>query len=86
VFNVAEESVVVLRDEAGEIRAFANICRHRGSVLCGEPSGNCRKIVCPYHQWTYDLHGRLVSARWMGDDFRPDDYPLLSLPVVKSPG
>ena len=53
--------VMVLRDGEGEIRAFANSCRHRGSRLL-KGSGNCRSIVCPYHSWTYDLDGSLLRA------------------------
>src|SRR6266849_3204700 len=50
--------VIVLRDRAGALRAFANCCRHRGSLLL-EASGNVRAIACPYHAWSYRLDGRL---------------------------
>lgn len=53
--------VIILRDQAGALRAFANTCRHRGSALL-EGSGNCRAIVCPYHSWTYALDGSLRAA------------------------
>jgi phenylpropionate dioxygenase-like ring-hydroxylating dioxygenase large terminal subunit len=53
--------VIILRDQAGDLRAFANTCRHRGSALL-EGSGNCRAIVCPYHSWTYGLDGSLRAA------------------------
>jgi phenylpropionate dioxygenase-like ring-hydroxylating dioxygenase large terminal subunit len=57
-------SIIVIRDGKGEIRAFANTCRHRGSrVLKG--AGNCRAIVCPYHSWTYGLDGSLRGAKFM---------------------
>ena len=56
--------VMVLRDNQGVIRAFANTCRHRGSRLL-KGQGNCRSIVCPYHSWTYDLEGRLQRALGM---------------------
>jgi len=48
--------VIILRDEDGELRAFANSCRHRGSALL-DGSGNCKRIVCPYHSWNYRLDG-----------------------------
>jgi Rieske 2Fe-2S family protein len=62
--RVGSQSIVVLRGEADELRAFHNTCRHRGSVLCTEEAGNFarRRIVCPYHSWTYDLAGQLVAT------------------------
>ncbi len=53
--------VIVLRDRAGDLRAFANCCRHRGSLLL-EGSGNVRAIACPYHGWGYRLDGTLMAA------------------------
>jgi phenylpropionate dioxygenase-like ring-hydroxylating dioxygenase large terminal subunit len=58
--TVCERPIVVCRTQEGELRAFLNVCRHRGSELVGEPCGaKLRKIVCPYHAWTYELDGRL---------------------------
>ncbi|MEY4270013.1 MAG: hypothetical protein RLZZ58_1229, partial [Pseudomonadota bacterium] len=56
------ESVVVVRGEDREIRAFANVCRHRGSRLVDGDSGCAKKLVCPYHAWTYALDGRLTGV------------------------
>jgi len=53
--------VIVLRDRTGGLRAFANCCRHRGSLLL-EGSGNVRAIACPYHGWGYRLDGTLMAA------------------------
>jgi len=53
--------LIVLRDQEGQLRAFVNTCRHRGSALL-EGEGNCKRIVCPYHSWTYELNGRLRGA------------------------
>jgi phenylpropionate dioxygenase-like ring-hydroxylating dioxygenase large terminal subunit len=69
--------IVVVRDKDGELRAFANSCRHRGSIVAvGE--GNCRAFKCPYHSWAYGLDGRLLSApeidKSLGFDFA--DYGL----------
>jgi Rieske 2Fe-2S family protein len=81
--RVGTQSIVVLRDEAGAVRAFHNTCRHRGSVLCSEDRGRFarRRIVCPYHAWTYDLGGRLVATprRMQTPDFRPEDFPLFEV-------
>ena len=52
--------LIVIRGDDGEVRAFANTCRHRGSELL-EGKGQCKAIICPYHSWTYALDGRLVG-------------------------
>ena len=51
--------VVVTRTEAGQLRAFLNVCRHRGGKPAGAPCGTARRLTCAYHGWTYDLDGRL---------------------------
>src|SRR4051812_11193411 len=51
--NVDGDSLLILRDDDGRVRAFHNICTHRGTLLCLESVGKVgRAIVCPYHQWT----------------------------------
>jgi Rieske 2Fe-2S family protein len=61
--QVGAESVIVSRSRAGQVRAFFNVCRHRGSRLCTEESGEVnRAFQCPYHAWTYDLDGKLIAA------------------------
>ena len=61
--EVADESVIVVRTKDGDIQAFANVCRHRGTRLLEEPSGHVKNaIVCPYHAWTYSTEGRLVGT------------------------
>lgn len=67
--DIHRNSVVVVRDDDNAIKAFHNVCRHRGSRLCNEHKGSVGNIVCPYHQWTYDLEGKLLFAEHMGDDF-----------------
>lgn len=78
--RIGPQSIVLVKDENGGLRAFHNVCRHRGSVLCTEERGSFarRRIVCPYHAWTYDLEGRLVGTprRMETPDFRAQDYPL----------
>lgn len=56
------ESVIVVRGADRLLRAFANVCRHRGSRLVDGASGCARKLVCPYHAWTYDLDGSLAGV------------------------
>ena len=79
LFELDDESVIVLRDGAGSVRAFHNHCRHRGSRLCREASGTLgATIQCPYHAWTYGLDGALRTVPTMVDvaSFRTSDYPL----------
>ena len=76
VFSLTNESAIIVRGKDGKIRAFANICRHRGSLVCLENRGNKRKFECPYHGWTYDLDGKLIGARSMREDFNKEAYGL----------
>ncbi len=74
--TVGRYSVVIVRDADNQIRAFHNVCRHRGATLCTANKGSVPKLVCPYHQWTYELDGRLLFARDMGADFDPANHGL----------
>ena len=67
------ESVIVVRGDDGQVRAFANVCRHRAMRLVEGPSGCARKLVCPYHAWTYESDGRLSGVPMKAD------YPALRL-------
>jgi Rieske 2Fe-2S family protein len=61
--QVGRESVLVVRGRGGALRAFLNICRHRGAKLCTDDSGEVKRAFqCPYHAWTYGLDGKLVAA------------------------
>jgi Rieske 2Fe-2S family protein len=74
VIDVLGESLLLLRTPKGALRAFYNVCRHRGTRLCRDPDDPAAaqahlpggiaggRITCPYHQWTYDFDGRLVGA------------------------
>ncbi|MDO5614019.1 MAG: aromatic ring-hydroxylating dioxygenase subunit alpha [Paracoccus sp. (in: a-proteobacteria)] len=68
--------ILIVRGGDGSIRAFHNSCRHRGSRICSKPSGQAAKLVCPYHQWTYETDGRLLWARDMGPDFQMGEHGL----------
>ena len=74
--QVGEYPIVVVRDREGGLRAFHNSCRHRGSRICSEEHGAAARLVCPYHQWTYALDGRLLAARDMGSAFDKTQYGL----------
>ena len=97
VINVLGESILLVRNREGQLRAFYNVCRHRGARLCRDadakvapgrvplPGGVAagRLIVCPYHQWSYDLNGALVAAPHLGADagFNKQEYSLYPVGV-----
>ena len=63
-FRIVDEPIIVTRDNAGELNAFANVCKHRG-VEVASGDGNTQEFSCPYHGWLYDLEGKLVGAPYM---------------------
>lgn len=67
------ESIIVMRGDDGQVRAFANVCRHRGMRLVEGAGGCAKKLVCPYHAWTYALDGRLTGVPMRAD------YPALDM-------
>jgi glycine betaine catabolism A len=77
--TVAGDSLIVVHGRDGRMRAFFNICRHRGTQLCRESAGHFSETIqCPYHAWTYATDGRLIGAPHMQEvpDFAKADYPL----------
>ena len=79
LFNIGNESIIILRDQNEEVKAFYNVCRHRGTRLCSDSEGKFSKTIqCPYHAWTYDLQGNLLAAPNMNKvtGFDNADYSL----------
>src|SRR5262249_47828094 len=78
VREIAGENIIILRDFTGAIRAFFDVCRHRGTRMCDASEGNFGgRIMCPYHNWTYGLDGRLLGAPHMdGVGFLRENYSL----------
>jgi glycine betaine catabolism A len=74
-------SVVLVRDDDENVRAFRNVCRHRGSRLVSEPSGSVGNLVCPYHQWTYRTDGSLVFAEAQAPGFDRGRFGLIRVKV-----
>jgi phenylpropionate dioxygenase-like ring-hydroxylating dioxygenase large terminal subunit len=75
--QIGDYSLMVIRGDDGVIRALHNVCRHRGFRICDDASGSVkRRIVCPYHQWSYALDGALAKARSMEPDFEPSQHNL----------
>jgi choline monooxygenase len=81
--DVAGEPVAVVRDGAGTLQAFHNVCRHRAAPVLTEPCGTATKLRCRYHGWTYDLAGRLRGAPEFEGvaEFCRDDFGLVPLAV-----
>jgi phenylpropionate dioxygenase-like ring-hydroxylating dioxygenase large terminal subunit len=75
------ESVVVIRGDDGAVRAFSNVCRHRGSRVVSGSAGCARRLTCPYHAWTYGLDGRLIGVPHKGDYPGLDTASLGLVPV-----
>jgi phenylpropionate dioxygenase-like ring-hydroxylating dioxygenase large terminal subunit len=79
LFELAGESVIIVRSTESEINAILNVCRHRGSKICIENKGCAKKLVCRYHAWVYELDGQLRAAAHMAEDF---DKSALSLKKI----
>jgi choline monooxygenase len=75
--EIAGQKVFVIRTREG-LRAFRNVCRHRGARLLPEGTGRCATIRCPYHQWVWGEDGSLLNVPWWGDDpdFEMSDWAL----------
>lgn len=81
--HIADVPLIVTRDQQGTLRAFINVCRHRGHAVTTEGSGNCTVFQCPYHAWSYNLDGSLRGAPGMREepDFDRDAFPLFTARV-----
>lgn len=83
VVTIGRESVVIVRNRDGVLQAFLNVCRHRGSRLCSEATGQLKgSIQCRYHAWTYGLDGRLIGAPNVMNDQQFDRTAFGLLPVA----
>ena len=81
--EIAGLKVFAIRAKDGKVRAFRNLCRHRGARLLEEGNGRCPTIRCPYHQWVWADDGRLLNVPWFGEaaDFRLEDWRLEEISV-----
>ena len=84
--TIGRSPVVMLRNRRGDIVGFHNTCRHRGSQICKEGNGKLTRLVCPYHQWTDDLDGRLIAARGSGGEFELSAHGLSPIRVESVAG
>jgi glycine betaine catabolism A len=67
--DIGRSSVAIVRDDDGIVRAFHNVCSHRGARLLDAGRSTIGRLVCPYHQWVYELSGELIDAPHMGAGF-----------------
>jgi choline monooxygenase len=76
--ELANWKLFILHGNDGTLRAFHNVCRHRGARLLEEGNGRCEMLRCPYHLWVYGHDGQLRNTPWFGEDagFRLADWPL----------
>ena len=93
--QIGLKQVVAVRTAPDEVAVLLNRCAHRGSQVCVRSHGNAKEFVCPYHQWTYDLGGRLIGVPFrrgykgqggMPGDFRPEEHGLRRLGVARRGG
>jgi phenylpropionate dioxygenase-like ring-hydroxylating dioxygenase large terminal subunit len=85
--SIGRHSIVVTRGTDGEVRAFFNRCRHRGTTVCRYDSGNAEFFRCPYHGWTYSNQGPLIGVPFpgrYGDDFDKKNLGLAPVPRLES--
>ncbi|HET6522894.1 aromatic ring-hydroxylating dioxygenase subunit alpha [Sphingopyxis sp.] len=76
LFEIDGESIILCRDLQGDVHAFYNVCRHRGSPVCVTNEGNAKAFSCPYHSWTFMLDGTLKRPRAMDASFDPKEWNL----------
>lgn len=81
--SILGENIVAVRGEDGAVRAFANVCRHRGARILDGDAGCAKKLICPYHAWTFELDGRLsgVPNRRDYPALDPREHSLVEYPV-----
>ncbi len=77
---IGETPVLITRDDKGAVNVMQNRCAHRGALVCREPRGNVRRLQCVYHQWTYNLHGKLLGVPFRdgvrGKGGMPDSFDM----------
>ncbi|MBP6796200.1 MAG: aromatic ring-hydroxylating dioxygenase subunit alpha [Saprospiraceae bacterium] len=76
VYEIKNESTIIIRDNDMTIHAHYNTCTHRGSIICSQAKGNTQKLSCPYHNWVFDKDGSLFKARLMPEEFDRSEYHL----------
>lgn len=84
--DLGPDSIIIVRGPDGALNGYHNTCRHRGARICRTERGHANRLICPYHQWSYDLDGRLARTRLMGEDFDRSDFSLIPVAVRSAGG
>ncbi|NKQ53200.1 Rieske 2Fe-2S domain-containing protein [Amycolatopsis sp. K13G38] len=86
--RMPSNQVLIVRQRDGSVRAFVNLCRHRGALLEEQPSGRCRLFSCAYHRWSYDTDGslRAITRDNTFGDIDRSRFGLVELPVQERHG
>lgn len=84
--EIGHDSIIIVRDGDMSVRAFHNVCRHRGARLCNPGSGAFNRLVCPYHQCTYNRRGELINNKHIGEDFDRSKFTLKPVHVESLAG
>jgi phenylpropionate dioxygenase-like ring-hydroxylating dioxygenase large terminal subunit len=93
--RLGTREIVAVRDPSGEVNVLVNCCAHRSARFCSATRGTAKEFVCTYHQWTYDLGGKLLGVPFrrgydgqggMPADFRPEEHGLQRLAVARRHG
>jgi len=71
------KNIIIIRGDDHLLRAFYNVCRHRGSRICSAAEGSVKNLTCPYHSWTYNKLGKLIKATHMEGQINFEDYGLV---------
>ncbi len=86
LFTLGNDSLLLMRDHQGQLRALHNVCRHRGSRLCTAEQGTLQQIVCPYHQWCYASDGRLLATAGSQMPLDKQAYSLIPAAIEEVAG
>ena len=85
VTDIGRQSVIMVRDDDGQVRLLMNRCTHRANAVCQVERGNAKMFRCAYHGWTYRNNGELASITYQdryGASFRKEDYGLRKVPRI----
>lgn len=76
IYKILNEEIIIVRGKDLKVRAFFNVCRHRGSRISLEEKGNAKRFSCPYHAWSYNLEGKLLAAKSLPPDIEKQSLGL----------
>lgn len=84
--TLGRDPLVLVRGDDSQPRAFYNVCRHRGTVICQQDCGQANRLVCPYHQWSYGCDGTLLASRGMQEELGDESLDLVQVHLEELAG